>query len=231
MIKKLSIIIPVYNEEKTVTQVIKQVLNSDTKKLKKEIIIVDDSSTDNTKELLSKINDKRIKIFYHTKNKGKGSAIRTALNYTSGDLVLIQDADLEYDPSDYPKLIKPFEDDKVKVVYGSRYLKNYKTEYLMLHYIGNVFLTFFTNLLYGSKITDMETCYKMISSDVIKALNLKSNRFGIEPEITAKILKKGYKITEVPIRYKTRSFAQGKKITWKDGIKAFYLLIKYRFID
>jgi len=230
MQKKLSIIIPVYNEEKTIAEVINRVLNVQLKNIEKEIIIVDDFSTDNTREILKKINNNKTKILYHAKNMGKGSAIRTALKYVTGDIILIQDADLEYKPEEHPKLIKPILDKKTKIVYGSRFTKQHKPRYLF-YYMGNLILTFITNLLYNSNITDMETCYKVFTKDVIKNLKLKAKRFDFEPEITAKILKKHYKIYEVPISYKCRAVKEGKKITWKDGIKAIYYLMKYRFID
>jgi glycosyltransferase involved in cell wall biosynthesis len=229
--KKLSIIIPVYNEEKYILEILRRVNKVPLKNVKKEIIIVDDFSTDKTREILNKIKNKNIKIFYHTKNIGKGGAIRTALKHVTGDIILIQDADLEYKPEEYPKLIKPILDKKTKVVYGSRFTKEFKPKILLCHYIGNLILTFITNLLYNSRITDMETCYKVFTKDVIKNIKLRARRFDFEPEITAKVLKKHYKIYEVPIFYNSRNFEEGKKITWCDGIKAFYYLIKYRFID
>ena len=230
---KLTVIIPVYNEEKSILEVINRVKNVKLNEIEKEIIIVDDFSTDSTKELLEKLKDSRIKIFFHQKNQGKGTAIRTALKHATGDIILIQDADLEYDPIEYEKLLKPIIENETKVVYGSRLnaiKKNLKKMY-KLHYLGNLFLTIMTNILYGTKITDMETGYKVFRREVIENMNLKAKRFDFEPEITAKILKKGYKITEVPIGFKGRKFNEGKKITWKDGIKALYYLIKYRFTD
>jgi glycosyltransferase involved in cell wall biosynthesis len=268
---KLSVIIPVYNEEKTILKVldkVKKIKLKNTKKsakqisgelgnrrfpvsqkskgflrmpeiqrisehITKEIIIVDDFSIDNTRKILSKLKDKDIRIFFHQKNRGKGAAIRTGLKYTTGDIILIQDADLEYDPEEYPKLLKPIMENKTKVVYGSRLetiKKNLKNMY-KLHYIGNAFLTLMSNLLYGVKITDMETCYKVFRKEVIKDMKLKAKRFDFEPEITAKLIKKGYKIKEVPINFRGRKFSEGKKITWKDGVKALYYLIKYRFTD
>mgnify|MGYP001434965879 CR=1 FL=1 len=230
---KLSIIIPAYNEEKTILEVISRVKKTKLKNIIKEIIIVDDFSADNTKKILSNLKDSSIKIFFHQKNQGKGSAIRTGLKHATGDIILIQDADLEYDPAEYQKLLKPIIENKTMIVYGSRLetiRKDLKNMY-KLHYIGNAFLTAVTNLLYGSKITDMETCYKVFKKEVIKNIKLKAKRFDFEPEITAKILKKGCKIVEIPINFKGRRFDEGKKITWVDGIKALYYLIKYRFID
>ncbi len=230
---KLSIIIPAYNEEKNILEVINKVKRVNLGSITKEIIIIDDFSTDNTRKLLSELKDTSLKIFFHQKNQGKGAAIRTGLKHTTGDIILIQDADLEYDPAEYPKLLQPIIENKTKVVYGSRLeaiRKNQKNMY-KLHYIGNAFLTSMTNLLYGAKITDMETCYKIFRKEVIKEMKLKAKRFDFEPEITAKILKKGYKIKEIPINFVGRTFNEGKKITWEDGIKALYYLIKYRFVD
>ncbi|MCH8004322.1 MAG: glycosyltransferase family 2 protein [Nanoarchaeota archaeon] len=230
---KLSIIIPVYNEEKHILEVINRVKKVKLNNIIKEIIIVDDFSTDSTKKILSELKDSSLKIFFHHKNHGKGAAIRTALKHATGDIILIQDADLEYNPIEYEKLLKPIVENKTKVVYGSRIeaiRKNLKNMY-KLHYFGNLFLTIITNILYGAKITDMETGYKVFRIEVIKNIKLKAKRFDFEPEITAKILKKGYKITEVPIYFVGRKFNEGKKITWKDGIKALYYLIKYRIAD
>jgi len=230
---KLSIIIPAYNEEKTISELLDRVKKVKLKDITKEIIIVDDFSKDGTKKIISNLRDKNIKIFSHQKNLGKGAAIRTGLNHATGDIILIQDADLEYDPEEYGKLLKPIIEKKTKVVYGSRVeaiRKNLKNMY-KLHYIGNVFLTFITNILFGAKITDMETCYKVFRKEVIKGIKLRAKRFDFEPEITAKILKKGYRIKEIPIDFKGRKFDEGKKITWKDGIKALFYLIKYRFVN
>ena len=230
---KISIIIPAYNEEKTISKIVKQVKQANTGKISKEIIIVDDFSADNTRDILKKIKDKSIKISYHDKNRGKGAAIRTALKQATGDLILIQDADLEYSPSEYKRLLKPILENKTKVVYGSRLeviRKNLKNMY-KLHYFGNMFLTIVTNTLYRARITDMETGYKLFRKEVLEGINLRATRFDFEPEITAKILKKGYEIHEVPIGFIGRKFEEGKNITWRDGIKALFYLIKYRFFD
>ena len=235
---KLTIIIPAYNEEKTISEIIKRVKKAGIGSIKKEIIIVDDFSKDKTREILLKLRDSSVKIFFHEKNKGKGAAIRTGLQHATGDIILIQDADMEYNPEEYPKLLKPILEENAKVVYGSRltaikslYNNRDKREMYTLHYIGNVFLTLMTNILYGSKITDMETGYKVFKREVIKNIKLRARRFDFEPEITAKILKRGYKIKEVPISFNARSFHEGKKITWIDGIKALLYLIKYRLVD
>ena len=234
---KLSVIVPVYNEEKTLLSVLEDIKKISIKDVSKEIIIVDDYSVDGTKSLLRKIREDYIKIFYHQKNMGKGAAIRTALNHAKGDIVAIQDADLEYDPKNIEKLIWPIIEGKADVVYGPRFagksLKLFgKNKTIMpTHLIGNKVLTFLTNLLYFSSLTDMETGCKLFKKSVLERIKLKGNRFDFEPEITAKILKKGFKIKEMPIDFNPRTFKEGKKITWRDGIKAAYYLVKYRFSD
>ncbi len=229
----LSIIVPVYNEEKTIEQVVDKLQRVDFGDISHEIVIVNDSSTDNSLMLLEKLAKKyrNIRLVTHTKNMGKGAAIRTALRYISGDIVVIQDGDLEYNPEDFKKLIKPILEGKTKVVYGSRLLGQISGFNIPSHYYGNKLLSFITGFLYGKKITDMETCYKMMKREVMLGLNLKSSTFDIEPEITAKLLKKKYKIIEIPISYHCRSFEEGKKITWEDGILAIYTLFKYRFLS
>lgn len=233
---KISIIIPAYNEEKTILEIIKRVKKVDFgNKNTKEIVVVDDASSDKTLFLLKK--SQGIKVINHKINKGKGAAIRTGLTKVSGDVILIQDADLEYDPNDYMKLLKPIISGRAKVVYGSR-LKNYplhlfgrrKTP-LLTHYLGNKFLTLITNLLYGNGVTDMETCYKFFRKEVVKGIKIRANRFDFEPEFTAKILKAGYKIHEIPIKVKPRGYDEGKKISWRDGFMAIWTLIRYRFTD
>lgn len=235
---KLSIIVPVYNEEATVALLIDKVKSVKLpKNIEKEIVIVNDGSKDNTSRVLSKIKGKGIKVFSHKQNRGKGAAIRTALEHFSGDLVVIQDADLEYDPKDYLKLIQPILEGKSKVTYGSR-LKNERLKLwgkdktpLPTHWIANKSLSLMTRLLYGGSVTDMETCYKMFARDVAVGLNLKSDRFEIEPEITAKLLKGKHKIIEVPIKVNPRTHKEGKKIGWKDGFHATWALLKYRIRD
>ena len=227
---KLSIIMPVYNEEKTIREILAKI-NAVQLSIDKEIIIVDDFSTDSTREILRKIKDRNVKILYHKKNGGKGSAIRTGLQYITGDIIIIQDADLEYNPEEYSRLLQPILDGKTEVVYGSRYKGKITGPNLLSHLYGNKILTLITRILYLQNISDMETCYKVFKKEVISGINLKARRFDFEPEITAKIIKKGYKINEVPITYRSRLFDEGKKITWKDGIKALYYLIKYRFTN
>lgn len=238
---KLSIIIPAYNEESTIEELISQVKKADTKDVIKEIIVVDDGSKDSTREILTRISD--IKVIFHKKNGGKGRAIRTGIKHATGDIIIIQDADLEYDPNDYYKLIKPIIDKKTKVVYGSRYLSKVQKErnldYLKrggahkyyLAYLGGRLLTTLANLLYNAHITDEPTCYKVFDAKVLKSITLRSRRFEFCPEVTAKVRKKGYKILELPTSYRPRSFEEGKKIGWKDGVHAVWILIKYRFVD
>ena len=224
---KLSVLVPVYNEAKSILTVIGRI---EKVSLDKEIILVDDYSDDGTRELLRDYCDKNnsiIKVFYHDKNIGKGAAVKTALNYAEGDYAIIQDGDLEYDPQDYIRLLDEAERTEADVVYGSRFLTTWRSTSFP-HFLVNKFLTVITNILYGSNLTDMETCYKMIRTDLFKDLNLESERFEIEPEITAKLLKRGYKITEVPISYKGRSYHEGKKITWKDGIATLWALVRFR---
>jgi len=226
---KLSILMPVYNEKATIEEIVQQVNDV---ALDKELIIVDDGSTDGTREILrEKIEGlPNVRVFYHERNKGKGAAIRTGKEHITGDIAIIQDADLEYDPNDYHTLIDPILKKKADVVYGSRFLGT-RRAFLFWHYVGNRFLTFVTNVLYNTMLTDMETCYKAFRANILKEMTIRSDRFEFEPEITAKIFKKGYKVFEVPIYYAGRDFAEGKKITWRDGFKAVWTIIKFRFID
>ena len=224
---KLSVIIPVYNEKNTIEQILEKVLAVP---LEKEVILVDDFSKDGSRQILKNINKSGVVTVFHEMNKGKGAAIRTGLQYVSGDVVIIQDADLEYDPNEYIKLIEPIQSGKADVVYGSRF--SGKTEKMSFaHLVGNKALTITTNILYGTKLTDMETCYKMVKAPIFKSLKLRANRFDFEPEITAKLLKSGKRIIELPISYEGRHWTEGKKITWRDGITALWSLIKYRFVD
>ena len=227
---KLSIIIPVYNEKSTILKILEKVYNVDIG-IEKEVIIVDDSSTDGTRNILKKLNVKNTKVFYHNKNKGKCDAIKTGLKHASGDMIIIQDADLEYDPEDYKNLLKPILKNEAEVVYGSRFLKKFKKDqsFILSHHLGNKFLSILTTILYSNKITDMETCYKLFKSNIIKNIKLNSKKFGFEPEVTAKVLKK-HKIKEVPINFYPRDFEHGKKITWKDGVHHAFYLIKYKFL-
>jgi len=220
---------PVYNEEKTLLHIYKNVKRVNLGSIKKEIIIVDDASGDNSWELINSIKDKNIIKLKHDKNMGKGKAIKTGLEKVSGDYVIIQDGDLEYNPEEYKKLLKYIKD--YDVIYGSRLMGKIKGFHIPSHFYGNKILSLATTLLYGKTITDMETCYKLIKVNVIRSIQIKSNRFDFEPEITVKLLKRGYVIKEVPITYDCRSFEDGKKISWRDGIKALYVLLKYRFLQ
>lgn len=226
----LSIIVPVYNEENTVLPLLQKVHKVKLFGLKKQIIVVNDGSTDKTAQALKKVKIPGVKIIQYEKNKGKGAAIRTAIPHTTGDFVIIQDADLEYDPADYEKVLELLLNGKADVVYGSRFLGVHRS-FLFWHYVGNKLLTLVTNILYDAVLTDMETCYKAFKGDLIRSLKLRSNRFDFEPEVTAKVLKRRSKLFEVPISYNGRDFAEGKKITWRDGFVAMSTLIRYRFMD
>ncbi len=224
---KVSIIVPVFNEAATIRMVLERVRMSP---IEKEIVVVDDGSTDGSREILAQEADQDTRVFMHAKNQGKGAAIRTGLRHANGDYVLIQDADLEYDPADYEVLLKPIMRGKATVVYGSRFLGEHKAM-LFWHSVGNRMLTLITNVLYDTTLTDMETCYKLIPADLIRSMHLRARRFDFEPEITAKILRSGHRIYEVPISYAGRELNEGKKITWRDGFPALIALIKYRFVD
>ena len=221
---KLSIIIPCYNEKNTIVEIINAVKNCPV--IDKEIIIVDDFSTDGTRELLNKIPD--IKIAFHNKNMGKGAALRTGFKLATGDICIVQDADLEYDPQELPIVIDPILKDKADVVFGSRFLSGrpHRVVYFW-HSVGNGVLTLLSNFFTDLNLTDMETCYKAFKTEIIKSIKIKENRFGFEPEITAKISKKNLRIYEVGISYYGRTYAEGKKIGWRDGFRAIYCIIKY----
>jgi len=226
---KISVVVPVYNEEKTILDIIEKIKKVP---IDKEIIIVDDASTDSTKEKLSRIKDEAgIKIIYKEKNEGKGAALQSGFKYVSGDIVIIQDADLEYDPTDYLKLIAPIEEGKADVVFGSRFLGYPRRVLYFWHTIGNKLLTLFSNMLNNINLTDMETCYKAFRASLLKEITFKSKRFGFEPEFTAKVAKRKYRIYEVPISYYGRNYKEGKKITWKDGLAALFWIIYYRIKD
>jgi len=229
---KLSIIMPVFNEKKTIEEILRQLMAVKIPKVSKEIIIIDDKSTDGTKEILKKIKKEQpqLKIIFHTQNQGKGAAVRTGFHQAKGDLLLIQDADLEYDPSDLPRLVEPIQKGKAEVVYGSRFTGE-RRNMLFWHMVGNKLLTLIVNLLYNTTLSDMEVCYKLLTRKALKNVKLKENRFGFDPEITVKILKKGIRIYEVPISYAGREFEEGKKIKWYDSLRILWVLIKYRLVD
>ncbi len=224
----VSVVMPVYNERETIEEIVSRVLGSS---LRVELIAVDDGSTDGSREILEKLADKKgFQVFLQAKNQGKGAAVRRGFAKTTGDIIIIQDADLEYSPEEYPDLIDLIVRGKADAVYGSRFLGRHRA-FLFTHYVGNRFLTLVTNILYNTILTDMETCFKAIRGDVVRRLTLRENRFGIEPEITAKLFKMGCRVYEVPITYEGRGYEEGKKISWKDGVRAFWVLIKYRFVN
>lgn len=246
----LSIVIPVYNERRTLMTLLSRVLSVDLKGMRKELVLVDDCSKDGTTDLVkslendvwrekmaamgvsaARLREASMRMLYHEVNRGKGAALRTGFAAVSGDFVIIQDADLEYDPNEYPKLLVPLLDGRADVVYGSRFAGETRRVLLFWHSVGNQFLTFLSNMLTDLNLTDMETCYKVFRADVIKGLNLKSERFGIEPEMTAKLAKMRYRIYEVPITYSGRSYAEGKKIGMKDGFEALYSIIRFSMFD
>jgi glycosyltransferase involved in cell wall biosynthesis len=227
---KISVIIPVYNEEATISEIIARVGAID---LEKEIIIVDDGSTDGTPQQLKEIAGKfdNVKVLAHGKNLGKGAALRTGFAAATGDIMIIQDADLEYDPREYEALLVPVLDGRADVVYGSRFLSGPHRVLFFWHYLGNKFLTLLCDAFSNLNLTDMETCYKVFKKEVLDEIQLKSNRFGFEPEFTMKIAKKGFRVYEVPISYSGRTYEEGKKISWQDGLAAIVTILWYRFFD
>jgi len=226
---KLSVIMPVYNEKATIEAIVARVMAVP---VEKELVIVDDFSADGTRDILKTLEGRPgIKVVYHDRNLGKGAGIRTGVRECSGEIVIIQDADLEYSPEEYPRLIEPIVRGAADVVYGSRFYGTHRV-FMVWHYMGNKFLTSVTNILYNTMLTDMETCYKVFRAEVIKGLDLRANRFDIEPEITAKVFKdRKLRVYEMPITYDGRDYHQGKKIHWYDGLPALWTLIKYRFTD
>ncbi len=226
---KLSVVIPVYNEKKTVLQILERVRTS---AIQKEIILVDDFSVDGTREILESIPPSDdLKIVFQPYNQGKGAALRAGFAQVTGDIVVVQDADLEYDPGEYPNLVRPIIDGKADVVYGSRFLGGPHRVLFFWHSVGNHVLTTLSNMMTDLNLTDMETCYKVFRADILKKITLKENRFGFEPEFTSKIARARCRIYEVPISYSGRDYSEGKKIGWKDGVAALYFILKYRFFD
>lgn len=237
---KLSIVIPVYNEKGFLAEILKRVLAVDLAGMTRELVIVDDCSTDGTRDLLSDVQTLvgpleagvDVRVFYQESNQGKGAALRRGFAETTGDIILIQDADLEYDPEDYPRLLKPLLDGRADVVYGSRFVGDAPHRVLYFwHSVGNRLLTLLSNMLTGINLSDMECCYKVFRADILKKITLQEDRFGIEPEITAKVARLNCRIYEVGVSYAGRTYAEGKKINWRDGIAAIWCILRYRFVD
>lgn len=235
---KLSVLVPVYNEERTLAEVVRRVCAFP---MAKEIILVDDGSQDRSREILTRMQEEnqrandplnQIRIFFQPQNQGKGAALKTALSHVTGDVVLVQDADLEYDPADYPTLIEPIQKGLADVVYGTRFAGGGAHRvFFFWHSMGNRLLTLLSNMLSNLNLSDMEVGYKVFRAEILQGIELKSRRFGFEPEITMKLAKKGCRFYEVPISYYGRTYAEGKKITWKDGVAALYYMIRFKFVD
>src|SRR3954471_24152878 len=230
-VRKLSVVVPVFNERNTLVEILRRMRQVRLPEgIDREIVVVDDGSTDGTRDLLKQLGDSTVRVVMHPNNRGKGAAVRTGFQHVTGDYVLVQDADLEYDPDDWPRLLNPVLRGKARVVYGSRFTGE-RRNMLFLHWVGNRFLSLVTNVLYNTTLSDMETCYKLFDRTLLDGITLRAQRFEFEPEVTAKILRRGIRIYEVPISYTGREFDEGKKITWRDGFVALWTLVKYRFVD
>jgi glycosyltransferase involved in cell wall biosynthesis len=224
----LSVVMPCYNERETIEEIIRRVLAVP---IRVELIVVDDGSKDGTRDILTRLTGElKFKLVFQAKNGGKGAALRRGFQEVTGDLVIIQDADLEYSPEEFPELIELICQGRADVVYGSRFLGRHRV-FMFTHYVGNRIVTLLTNVLYNTMLTDMETCYKVMRTQVLRSFSLRSDGFGIEPELTAKIFKRGYRVYEIPITYDGRGYDEGKKITWRDGFVALWVLLKYRFTE
>ena len=224
----LTVVMPVYNEKSTLEEIVARVLAVP---LRLELVAVDDASTDGTREMLERLSQERgFRLFKQERNQGKGAAVRRGIAEAQGDIVVIQDANLEYSPEEYPELVELIVKGKADAVFGSRFIGRHRC-HLFTHYLANLFLNLVTNVLYNTTMTDMETCFKAVRAELLQSLDLKSDRFGIEPEITAKLFKRGARVYEVPITYEGRDYTEGKKITWRDGFPALWTLVKYRFVD
>ena len=230
--QKISILIPVFNEARTIDEIIRRVRAADSGGLAKELVLVDDASTDGTGAILKKFAaDHDLKVYTHPQNRGKGAAVRTAIEHATGEVLLIQDADLEYDPADYPALLKPILDGRADVVYGSRFLGGPHRVLLFWHFAANKLLTLLSNIVCNLNLTDMETGYKVFRRQCVAGLKLSSDRFGIEPELTAKLARRRFRFYEMPISYSGRDYSEGKKIGWKDGLAALWFIFRYRFFN
>ena len=231
LLRKLSVIVPVFNERSTIAEIIRRMKSVELPDgIDLEVIVVDDGSSDGTRQVLAQLRDSTVRVVTLDENRGKGVAVRSGFEHATGDYVLIQDADLEYDPDDWPRLLQPVLRGRARVVYGSRFTGE-RRNMLFFHWVGNRFLSLVTNVLYNTTLSDMETCYKLIDKRLIDGLTLRAQRFEIEPEITAKLLKRRVRIYEVPISYTGREYEEGKKITWRDGFAALWTLVRYRFRD